>query len=235
MNIIRTKAMELSAIPAIAYKQKLASGGAGIKILRADGKTAVCTIDKRTADMIPFGKFDEALFPMEAFDEAYELTSRLPYSARGKVRFLAVEEAQPGGAAADSVDAADAADAEDVPEDAPAEQVDMTLSPEYEAIVIRYSDEKDKLNYTLMNKDFIQFAAKSKVVAGMVDAGEGQEEILVTIVKSRAAEIAGLRESLDNDSVKLLIETLDEIDPRSAFKELKAYINRMLAKNKKKP
>ncbi|MCL1895426.1 MAG: hypothetical protein FWG03_02630 [Clostridiales bacterium] len=225
MNIIRTKAMELSAIPAIAYKLKLASGGAGIKILRADGQTAVCTIDKRTADMIPFRKFNEALFPMEAFDEAYELTARLPYSARGKVKFLAVEEEQPG----------DEADAEDVPEDAPAEQVDMTLSPEYEAIVLRYSDEKDKLNYTLMNKDFIQFAAKSKVVAGMVDAGEGQEEILVTVVKSRAAEIAGIKESLDNDSVKLLIETLDEIDPRSAFKELKAYINRMLAKNKKKP
>jgi hypothetical protein len=28
----------------------------------------------------------------------------------------------------------------------------------------------------------------------------------------------------------MLIETLDEIDPRSAFKELKSYINRMLAR-----
>jgi hypothetical protein len=38
---------------------------------------------------------------------------------------------------------------------------------------------------------------------------------------------------MDNDSIVLLIETLDEIDPRSAFKELKAYINRLLAKNRR--
>jgi len=219
MNIIRTKAVELSAISAIAYKQKLASGGAGIKIMRTDGQTAVCTIDKRTADLIPYGTIDETLFPMEAFDEAFELTNSLPYSARGNIKLLAVEEAQP----------------DDVSEQAPAEQVDMTLSPEYRAIVERYSDEKGKINYTLMNKDFIQFASKSKVVTGLVDKGAGQDEILESVIKSRATEISGQKDSLDGSSVKLLIETLDEIDPRSAFKELKAHINRMLAKSKKRP
>ena len=218
MNIIRTKAVELSNIPAIAYKQKLASGGAGIKILRTDGQSAVCTIDKRTAELIPYGRFDEALFPMEAFDEALELTNSLPYSARGNIKLTETEDVQP----------------DDVPEQAPAEQVDMTLSPEYEAIVERYSDEKGKINYLLMNKDFIQFAARSKVVAKMVGDNANQDEILETIVTSRAAEISGRKESLDNDSIKLLIESLDEIDPRSAFKELKAHINRMLAKSKKR-
>ena len=219
MNIIRTKAVELSAISAIAYKQKLASGGAGIKIMRTDGQTAVCTIDKRTADLIPYGIIDETLFPMEAFDEAFELTNSLPYSARGNIKLLAVEEAQP----------------DDVSEQAPAEQVDMTLSPEYKAIVERYSDEKGKINYTLMNKDFIQFASKSKVVTGLVDKGADQDEILESVIKSRATEISGQKDSLDSRSVKLLLETLDKIDPRSAFKELKAHINRMLAKSKKRP
>ena len=217
MNIIRTRAVELSTIPAIAYKQKLPSGGAGIKILHVSGETAVCTIDKRTADMIPYGTFDERIFTAEAFGEAFELTISLPYSARGKVRLLAIEEAQP----------------DEVSEDAPADQVDMTLSPEYEAIVERYSDEKGKMNYTLMNKDFIQFASRSKVVAGMVDSSASQEAILGTIVSSRAADISGRKDGLDDDSVMLLIESLDEIDPRSAFKELKAYINRMLSKRKK--
>ena len=217
MNIIRTKAVELSSISAIAYKQKLAAGGAGIKIIRTDGQKAVCTIDKRTADMVPYGIIDESLFPSEAFDEAFELTNSLPYSARGNIRLVAVEEAQ----------------ADDVSEQAPAEQVDMTLSPEYIAIVDRYSDEKGKINYTLMNKDFIQFAARSKVVGTLIDGGSNQDEILETIVKSRATEISGQRMSLDDESVRRLIETLDEIDPRSAFKELKAHINRMLAKNKK--
>ena len=217
MNIIRTKAVELSTIPAIAYKQKLSTGGAGIKILHTDGQTAVCTIDKRTSGLTPYGIVDETIFPMDAFDEALELTNSLPYSSRGNIKLSALDVKQP----------------EDVTEQAPPEQVDMTLSREYKAIVERYSDEKGKLNYTLMNKDFIQFASKSKVVSELVGAGADQDEILVTIVKSRSTELSRQKESLDNDSVLLLIETLDEIDPRSAFKELKAHINRMLAKSKK--
>jgi len=216
MNIIRTKAIELSIIPAIAYKQKLASGGAGIKILRSDGETAVCTIDKRSSEMVPYGSFDEALFPLEAFDEAFELTTSLPYSARGNIRLVAVEETEP----------------DDVVEEAPAEQVDMTLSPEYQAIVERYSDERGELNYALMNKDFIQFAARSKVASNLVGENATQEEILVAVVKNRAMEISRQKESLDDGSVLLLIESLDEMNPRSAFKELKAHINRMLSRGK---
>jgi predicted Zn-dependent protease with MMP-like domain len=218
MNIVRTKAVELSSIPAIAYKQKLASGGAGIKILRADGQTAVCTIDKRSSDMVPYGIIDEALFPMEAFDEAFELTNSLPYSARGNIKVVEIEEVQP----------------DDVIEEAPAEQLDMTLSPEYQAIVERYSDEKGELNYALMNKDFIQFAARSKVVASMLGESASTDDIVVAIVKSRATEISRQKESLDDTSVLLLIESLDEMNPRSAFKELKAHINRMQARGKRR-
>ena len=216
MNIIRTKAVELSTIPAIAYKQKLASGGAGIKILRTDGTSAVCTIDKRTSEMVPYSKFDEEQFPFGAFDEALELTNSLPYSARGNIKVVELDEVQ----------------ADDVIEEAPVEQVDMTLSPEYEAIVERYADEKGELNYTLMNKDFIQFAARSKTVSTMIGEGAGQDDILLFIVKSRATEISRSKESLDDASVLLLIESLDEMNPRSAYKELKAHINRMLSRNK---
>ena len=217
MNIIRTKAVELSVIPAIAYKQKLASGGSGVKILRMDcDKSAVYTVDKRTGEPVPYGTVDEILFPTEAFDEAIELTGGLPYSARGNIKITEFEQATQ----------------EDVIEDSPKDQIDMTLSQEYTAIVERYSDEKGKLNYQLMNKDFIQFASKSKVVNDMVANMANQEEILMFIVKSRATFISGKKESLDDESVKLLIETLDEIDPRSAFKELKAHIKRMLARRK---
>jgi len=217
MNIIRTKAVELTSIPAIAYKQKLASGGSGVKIMRMDcDKTAVFTIDKRTGDPVPYADIDLEIFPEEALEEAIELTVGLPYSARGGIKITVFEEPQQ----------------DDVQEDAPKTQVDMTLSPEYTAIVERYSDEKGKLNYQLMNKDFIQFASKSKVVGDMAANRASQEDILLFIVKSRATFISGRKESLDDESVKLLIETMDEIDPRSAFKELKAYINRILARKK---
>ena len=219
MNIIRTKAVELATIPAIAYKQKLSAGGAGIKILRIDcDESAVCTIDKRSGEMVPYRGVDEGLFPLEAFDEAFELTGGLPYSLRGTIK-LSPEEAEE--------------EEIDVAEDAPAEQVDMTTSPEYQALIERYSDESGKLNFALMNKDFIQFAAKSKVVGEMVGKGASQDEILAFIVKSRATMLTNSKESLDDASVALLIESLNEIEPRSAFKELKAHIVRMQARKAK--
>ena len=218
MNIIRTKAVELATIPAIAYKQKLASGGAGIKILRIDGdQSAVCTIDKRTAELLPYSDFDGELFPLEAFDEAFDLTNGLPFSARGNIKLVPTEIEE-----------------DDVVEEAPIDQTDMTLSPEYQSLVDRFSDEKGNLNYALMNKDFIQFAAKSKTVADMIGENASQNDILVFIVKSRATVAANKKESLDDASVALLIETLDEIEPRSAFKELKAYIIRMQSRRASK-
>ena len=89
MNIIRTTAMELSTIPAIVYKLKLSSGGAGLKILRLDrDAVGVFTIDRQGGLPQPYGKVDAVLFPEAAVDEALELTQGLPYSARGKIKGL---------------------------------------------------------------------------------------------------------------------------------------------------
>jgi len=219
MNIIRTKAVELTVIPAVAYKQKLASGGAGIKIMRIDsGETAVATIDKRTGEPVYYGVVNESLFPYEAFEEAIELVEGLPYSARGKIKFVINELAE----------------SEDVVAEAPEpEKISMIGSDEYAAIIERYSDENKKLNYQLMNKDFIKFAAKSKIVSNKIESKAPVEEIIVFVVKSRAAMIAGKKESLNDEMAKALIETLDEIDPKSAFKELSVYIRRMQSKGKK--
>jgi len=219
MNIIRTRAEELSTIPAIAYKQKLASGGAGVKLMRIDcGETAVATIDKRTGDPVYYGVVDEKLFPYEAFVEAIELLEGLPYSGRGKIKLAYT----------------DAPDTEDIDAEKEApDKISMVNSEEYLAIIERYSDENNKLNYPLMNRDFIKFAAKSRVVMNKIDGWASVEEILIFVVKSRAAMITGKKESLSDEMTKALIETLDEIDPRSAFKELTVYIRRMQSKNKK--
>ena len=219
MNIIRTTALELTAIPAIAYKQKLASGGAGIKLFRLDtDMAAVFTIDKRTGDALPYGKYDEALFPEEAVLEALELTAGLPYTARGNFKITVFEEEAAKGA-------------EDVGE-TETEKIDMVGSDEYKALTLRYVNEKGKINYTLMNKDFIQFASKSKVVNEMIAGKANVEDILAYIVGSRAAFLAGKKEGLSDEETAALIESLDEIDPRSAFKELAAFIKRSLSKNK---
>jgi hypothetical protein len=219
MNIIRSKAVELSVIPAIAYKQKLQSGGAGIRILRLDtGADAAATIDKRTGEAVSYGGADEVMFPYEAFEEALELTLGMPYSARGKIVIKADHTADPDETQVCSAD----------------EGGDLSIleGNEYTSIVERYSDEKGKMNYQLLNKDFIQFAAKSKVVSAMIGERAKTDDIVMFIVKNRAAHIAGEKEHLSDATAEELIDALNEIDPRSAFKELKAHINRQLARNK---
>ena len=217
MNIIRTTAVELMSIPAIAYKQKLAAGGAGVKIYRLDSDaTMVVTIDRRTGEGIPYGKHDVSLFPDEAICEALELTEGLPYTSRGKIKITAFGVAE---------------DADDVTEDEE-EKVDMVDSDEYHALVGRYTNEKGIINYSLMNKDFIQFASKSKVVGDMVGERKSVDEIVLYVLKSMVSQLSKRKEALSDAEANAFIETLDEIDPRSAFKELKAHLKRMLARSK---
>ena len=217
INIIRTPAVELASIPAIAYKQKLATGGAGVKIFRLDTEAcAVLTLDRRTGDGVPRGKIDGALFPEESLSEAISLTSNMAYSARGKIKVTI----QDGAKEADDV------------EETETEKIDMVGSAEYIAIIERYADENGKLNYSLMNKDFIQFASRSKVVNDMVQNKAGTEELVRYILKNRAGFVAGTKEALSDEQTDALLETLDEIDPRSAFKELNQHLKRMLAKVK---
>ena len=216
MNIIRTRAIELTIIPAIAYKQKMAAGGAGIKILRIDNdRTAFCHIDKHSGALIPHDDFKPEIFPREAFREAAEMTAGLPYSPRGKIKISPT-----------------AITDDDVMEQTVPDQTDMTLSAEYAALVGYYLDDRGRINYQLMNRDFIKFASRSRVVANMTAARAGQEEILVFIVRSQSAKLAKQKESPDAQSVLLLIETLEEINPRRAFKELRSHINRLLAKQR---
>jgi hypothetical protein len=219
MNIIRTKVVELNTLPAIAYKIKLASGGSGIKLHRTDvEETAFAVIDKRTGDAIPDGRVKADLFPSEAFDEAVEELAGLPYSARGKVR-IAVSEARED----DEV-------VETTPEECTQAEIQMLYSDEFNAIVDRFTDEHGKMNYALMNKQFMQFAQSSKVVADLCGKKAKQDDILVFIVQNRAAFLANKRENISEAQAKALIDAIEDIDPRGAFKELKLYIRKKLAR-----
>jgi len=218
MNIIRTKALELSTIPAITYKQKLVTGGAGVKIIRLDcDSTAVLTLDKKTGGGVPYGKIDEKLFPTNAIKEAFSLTVGLPYSARGKITVIPIK---PKTADEDVVET-------DV------EKTDMVESAEYKAIVKKYIDDNGRLDYQRMNKDFIQFADKSKTIGTMLSSGAKLGEILIFVVKSRATLLSGKKRSLSDAEISALIETLDEINTRSAFKELNAHLKKMLSSLKR--
>lgn len=215
MNIIRTPVMELTVIPAICYKIKLKSGGAGLKIFRLDNdNTAAFTLDKATGYVVPYGPVEAELFPEAAINEALELTEGLPYSARGKVKITSFEVP---------------ADEEEIAQES-SDEIDITASDEYVAIVERYTDEKGSFSNKLMNKDFIQFASKSDTVAKMAANHALEEDILVFIVKSRATFLSGKKESLPDEDVLRLIQALDDMGTRGAFKDLKSYIRRILGR-----
>ena len=217
MNIIRTKVVELSILPAVAYKLKLKSGGSGIKMHRTDvDAAAFAEVDKRTGGIVLNAAIDTKLFPEEAFDEAIEMLAGLPYSARGKVKIMIDDDIADNEVTESQV--------------ASVTSACMVASDEFHAIVERYSDESGRLNYTLMNKQFIQFAASSKVVGELVACGAKENDILLFVLKNRAAFLAGKHEHLTDEEAAALKDALDEINPRSAFKELSQHIRRMLSR-----
>jgi hypothetical protein len=152
-------------------------------------------------------------FLREGFEEAQELLAGLPYSGRGKVRIQVSNETE---------------DDEITEEEAEKVTVAcMVASDEFKALTDRYADENGKINYTLMNKQFIQFASSSSVVRDMVGKKAKSGDILLFVLKNRAAFFAGKREHLPDDRAEALLEALNEINPRSAFKELNLHLRRM--------
>ena len=217
MNIIRTKVVELTTIPAMAYRVKLRTGGSGIKLhFTNEDATAFAEVDKRTGEVVldPLTASDEAL--QAGFEEAQELLAGLPYSARGKVKILVANDTDENEITEDEAQTVTAAC--------------MVNSDEFIAIIDRFSDENGKINYTLMNKQFIQFASGSSVVRKMSGEKAKSGDILLFVLKNRAAFLANKRDHLPDDQAQALLDALNEINPRSAFKELNLHIRKMLSR-----
>ena len=206
MNIIRTPVVELTKIPALAYKFKMASGGAGIKIIfEGTDNTETFAITRR-GELVatsPQGTVSDAA------QEALELTTGLPYSSRGKVKAVFVTEAD---------------EDEVVPETI---AYNMIESAEYKAWIAAYTGDNFKMNYAKMNKDLIQFASKNKTVVQMVEEKEPVEAILRRIIQIQTSNLTNNKEYMAPEAADALIATLEELDVRSAFKELKLHIQRM--------
>ncbi|MCP1313900.1 MULTISPECIES: hypothetical protein [unclassified Halomonas] len=208
--MIRTTMVELSTIEAAAYRQKLRGGHSGVVILRYDTEQpGIATLNRKSGEPDPSHHTDTTLFPLEAFKEALELTSGMPYSRRGKVKLSGVKE-------------------EESSQEETAEELATVDSAEYEAIVKTYTNRKGELSYELLNKDFIQFAKGSKVVSDMVANHASQDEIRQHVIKVKLEGITGNRE-LTEAQTQRIVDMLDEVSPRHVFKELNDEIRKMLA------
>jgi hypothetical protein len=208
--VIRTKIVELSTIEAAAYRQKLRDGKAGVVILRYDtSQPGLASVNRRTGTPEPSANTNLETFPIAAFEEAIELTSGMPYSRRGAVKLSGSQEAV------------------DTDEESP-EELAIVNSAEYEAIVKAYTNKKGELSYQLLNKDFIQFAKSSKIVADMVANRASVDEIREYVIRVKLESLTGNRD-LTLAQTKRIVEMLDEVSPRYVFRELNDEIIRMLS------
>ena len=84
--MIRTSVVQLTTIPAVAYRQKLPAGGSGVTICRdGEKQCGIAAISTRSGKAIPAENCPVELYPAAAFEEAIELTRGLPYKKLGKV------------------------------------------------------------------------------------------------------------------------------------------------------
>ena len=215
--MIRTSAVKLTVIPAVAYRQKLTAGGSGIMILRPDYKQpGIASISTKTGEAIPAVNTNVKKYPLEAFKEAMDLTRGLPYKKQGNIKVnkdMVLETA------------------EDVAEKV--EEEVIVDSAEYQMIVDHYSDKNGKLSYDIMNKDFIKFAKSSSVVRDMIAERKSAAAIRNYIVSNKFRNITG-NHDLDSKQLKKITELLDEVSPKSVYKDIDAEVRKMLKTNKRK-
>ena len=215
--MIRTDIVKLTVIAAVAFRQKLMAGGAGVTVLRYDtAQPGIASISKTSGQAIPAANTPADKYPPEVFNEAIRLTFGMPYKKRGNVKLTkeTVEEVAPEPA-------------EEVTE----EEV-VIDSREYQKLVDYYTDKNGKLSYELLNKDLIKFAHASKTVRGMLDEGESVKKIRTYIVCSKFRSVIGNRKLTEAQVLKMA-ELLDEVSPKSVFKTLDAELRKMSAGKKK--
>lgn len=212
--MIRTKTVNLNAIKGIAYRQKLKDGGSGLTILTEKDK-AVVTINKRDGSYAPYGTVDANIFTDVVLEEAFELTKGLPYRRFGPAQY---EESLSLPETAALADAA-------VSEDENENDVICVNSPEYDSIINAYADKNGKFSYDLMNKDFIQRAHKSDQVSNFISEGKPVDDIIAFLVVNKINSL--IRETTgkySEEDAKKLINLLNDMNMRSAFKELKLWL-----------
>lgn len=211
--MIRTNVVELTVIPAVAYRQKLPSGGSGITILRyGEKQPGIASISTRSGKAIPAANTPLKLYPEEAFDEAIRLTTGLPYKKQGSVVLKKKK-------------------AEEVKEKKEEEPVAVDMA-DYDAIAAKYTDKTGKLSYDLFNKDLIRFAKTSSVVREMIAERVTVGRVRKYIAGVKFRNITG-NHDLTDKQVKALSDMLDNVHPAGLYKDLNDYLRRELSKQKK--
>ncbi len=211
--MIRTDVVKLTTIKAVAYRQKQADGDVGIVIIRPDQKQpGIAAINKKTGEPVPTANTNTSRYPVEAFQEAFKLTAGMQFRRQGSLKVTKSMFAS----------------------EKPAKEPEVISMNEvaYAAILNHYTDKNGKLSYDMINKELIRFAHSSSIVRNMIAENKSLSQIREYIVFNKFRNIAD-NQDLSEGELKLIIEALNEADPKGVFKELNEEIKKLLAKNKK--
>ena len=214
--VIRTRLVELSTLDAVAYRQKLRGGQSGVVILRSDSaQPGLALLNHQSGEPDLAANTSADLYPLEAFQEALELTSGLPYSNRGPVRSpAAVPGAQPSSP--------------ELAEEPSGADLATVNSADYQAIVKAYTNKKGEISYELLNKALIQAARSNPYVSELVARSATEAEIRDHVVKANFEAVTGNR-SISQAEVNAILELLDAVSPRSVLRDFNEELRRMLA------
>lgn len=210
--MIRTTIMNLKVAPTAAYRQKLPSGGLGLVII-SENQRAAFTIDRRSGKCIPYAETNSLKVTSALLEEALTVTRGLPFKKGKKPIYPEAEKVS----------------AESETSEDSAFDTFVVDSAEYRSLLAKYTDKSGVFSYQLMNKDMIQFANRSNVVAKMIEERNSVDEIVEYIVRNKIATLSKNKE-LSKTELIYLIDFLDCMNIRSAFKELKAHIRLKLRK-----
>ena len=209
--MLRTKAVKLTVIPAMAFRVKL-PGGPSITIQRSDyEQPGIASISRTSGEAIPAANINQKMFPPEAFKEAIEKTSGLPYNRTKEKRQKGIKVTKEMTKQEKEI----------------IEEEIVIDSAEYQKIVDKYLDKSGKLSYDLVNKDFIKFLKSSSVVRDMAAEGATAKKIHNYIVGNKIRNITK-NDALTNAEVDKIIEVLDELNPKGVLKDLNAEIRKIL-------
>jgi len=221
--VIRTRLVELSTLEAVAYRQKLRGGQSGVVILRSDtAQPGLALLNHHSGQPDPAANTPAELYPLEAFQEALELTSGLPYSSRGPVRSpMELPSASAPAAGEAPVEA-------QLAEEPPGDELATVTSADYQAIVKAYTNKKGEISYDLINKALIKAARSNHYVKELVARGASEAEIRAHVVKANFEAVSGNR-AISSAEVQAILDLLDAVSPRSVLRDLNEELRRILA------
>lgn len=209
--MIRTKSIYIEQYNVVAYRQKIPTGGFDVIVIDTNGDcVGTANINRKTGKPVNLKKNSDAMTD-DVFISAAAATKSLPYHVLAPVNLSGAIDV-----------------CENISDDTVC--LKESILAQFDEFVTKFTDADGKFSHQQMNINFMQFAARSKVVSQMINTeGCTVDEAVKCILKMKAAEMARIILPFKGYA-EALIDMLDELSGVVAFQELNDLIGMKLNK-----